>query len=105
MDQKKEMRSLLREGFEIIFSSIAAEGLDKSWLGRKITENDVDRLAELNRKYGLNIAGEGGEFESFVTDAPMFRKRIEILETELLEENKNSAKFQIKKTRLIAKNT
>ena len=23
-------------------------------------------------KYGLNVAGEGGEFESFVLDCPLF---------------------------------
>ncbi|MFW6231151.1 MAG: diphthine--ammonia ligase, partial [Nanoarchaeota archaeon] len=32
IDQEKEMRQLIDEGFSIIFSSVAAEGLDKGWL-------------------------------------------------------------------------
>jgi len=78
MDQEQELRQLLREGFEIIFVKVAAEGLDSSWLGRKITGKDVDELVKLSKKFGINIAGEGGEYESLVLDCPMFGKRISI---------------------------
>ncbi len=83
MDQEQELRQLLREGFEIIFVSVAAEGLDSSWLGRKITQKDVDELAKLNKKYGINIAGEGGEYESLVLDCPMFGERIQVLSSQI----------------------
>ncbi len=76
IDQEQEMRQLLREGFEIIFTSYAAYGLDASWLGVPITEQHVDRLVKLNRDFGINIAGEGGEFESFVTWMPGFSHHI-----------------------------
>jgi diphthine-ammonia ligase len=76
INQEQEMRQLLREGFKVVLTSYAAYGFDKSWLGRPLTEKDVDRLVELNRKIGINIAGEGGEFESFVTWMPGFAKRI-----------------------------
>ena len=33
---------------------------------------------ELNRKYGISIVGEGGEYETLVLDAPFFRKKIRI---------------------------
>ncbi|HIH05284.1 TPA: diphthine--ammonia ligase [Candidatus Woesearchaeota archaeon] len=79
MDQEQELRQLLREGFEVIFVSVAAEGLDGSWLGRRITEKDVDRLAALRKKNGLNVAGEGGEYESLVVDCPMFGKKIKVM--------------------------
>jgi asparagine synthase (glutamine-hydrolysing) len=100
LDQEKEMRQLLEEGFEFILSSVAAEGLDKSWLGRKITAKDVDKLALLNKKSGLNIAGEGGEFESLVLDAPMFKKRIKITDYEIKEETENTARFVVNKAEL-----
>ncbi len=38
----------------------------------------VEELAELHRKYAINPAGEGGEYESFVLDGPMFKKKIVI---------------------------
>jgi asparagine synthase (glutamine-hydrolysing) len=88
IDQEQEVRQLLREGFEIVLSSVAAEGLDKSWLGRVLTEKDVDRLVVLHKKYGLNISGEGGEYESLVLYCPLFKKKIIIEEFEVVEEDK-----------------
>ncbi len=72
IDQEMHMRRLIKDGFKFIFTSVAAEGLDKTWLNREISEKDMDALVKLNKKYGLNIAGEGGEFESLVTDCPLF---------------------------------
>lgn len=103
MDQEKEMRMLLDSGFEFIFSSVAGEGLDKNWLGRPITVEDINKLVAVNKKVGINIAGEGGEFESLVLDGPMFRKKLNIVESELLEENINTARFVVKKAELVEK--
>ncbi|MFA5888219.1 MAG: diphthine--ammonia ligase [Candidatus Nanoarchaeia archaeon] len=86
-NQETELRELIKEGFEFIFTAIAADGLDKSWLGRTITEKDIDKLVELNNKTSLNIAGEGGEFESLVLNAPFFKKRIVIEKSEIKMES------------------
>ncbi|MDK2892090.1 diphthine--ammonia ligase [Methanohalophilus sp.] len=103
MDQEQEMRELLDYGFSFIFSSIAAYGLSSSWLGKVITEYDIEKLANLHEKIGLNIAGEGGEFESFVLDAPLFRKRIHILESRIVELDEYTARFVIEKAKLVDK--
>ena len=103
MDQEKEMRALVKNGFKFIFSSVAAEGLDKTWVGREINYADIDKLVELNKKMGLNIAGEGGETESLVLDGPAFKKKLKIVEFEIIEENKNIAKFIVKDARLVDK--
>jgi len=102
-DQETEMRELINEKFEVILSSIAADGLDKSWLGKRITEKTVDKLVKINKKIGLNIAFEGGEAESLVLDAPMFNKKIEIIDSEIIEENENVARLVIKKAKLTEK--
>ena len=31
-------------------------------------------LLELQEKYGANVCGEGGEFETYTLDSPLFRK-------------------------------
>lgn len=103
MNQETEMRQLISEGFEVVISSIAADGLDKSWLGRILTEKDVDKLVQLNQKIGLNIAGEGGEFESLVLNAPMFKKRIKITAFDIEMEAENTARLLIKSAKLIKK--
>lgn len=39
-------------------------------------------LIELNRKFGVNVCGEGGEYETLVLDCPLFQRRINIIESE-----------------------
>jgi len=103
MNQETEMKEILREGYSFIFTKIAAEGLDKSWIGREINLKDIDDLAKLNNSIGLNVAGEGGEFESLMTDGPVFSKKIEIIDSEIDEESENTATLVIKKSGLIKK--
>ncbi|MGB3907994.1 MAG: diphthine--ammonia ligase [Methanomethylovorans sp.] len=103
IDQEKEMRQLLALGFRFIFSSVAAYGLSSKWVGRIITENDIEHLVKLNEKIGLNVAGEGGEFESFVVDAPMYKKRIEVREFEVIELDEYTAKAVITDAVLVDK--
>ncbi|MDP3697951.1 MAG: diphthine--ammonia ligase [Nanoarchaeota archaeon] len=101
--QDKHLQELIDHGFEIVLTAIAAEGLDKSWLGRKITIKDIERLQKLHKKLGLNVAGEGGEFESLVLDCPLFNKKIVLEKTQIIEEDKNRAHLVIKKAKLQTK--
>ena len=73
---------LIAGGFRIIMSAVAASGLDESWLGRELTLPEWGRLRESSARLGLQLAGEGGEYETFVIDAPQFSKSISILESE-----------------------
>jgi predicted ATP pyrophosphatase (TIGR00289 family) len=64
---------------DIIVVQVAAYGMKESWLGRKLDEGAVDDLSELHRKHGVHIMGEGGEYETLVLDAPIFKKRIKVM--------------------------
>jgi diphthine-ammonia ligase len=101
--QEQLMGELLSNNFEIIFTGIAGEGLNKNWLNRAITQKDLDELKEINRKIGTNVAGEGGEFESLVLNCPLFKKKLLIEETEILEDNECTARLLIKKATLVKK--
>jgi len=101
--QEQELRELLTNGFDFIYSKIAAEGLDQTWLNRKISSTDLERLEKLKQKIGLNVAGEGGESESLVLDCPLFKKKVELEEVEIIEENKNCAYVVITKAKLVEK--
>jgi ABC transporter with metal-binding/Fe-S-binding domain ATP-binding protein len=79
MDQIELLETLIRKKYNIIISAIAAYPLDESWLGRKL---DSKMISELKALTGVNPAGEGGEFESLVLNAPMFKREIEIIESE-----------------------
>jgi diphthine-ammonia ligase len=94
------MKEMISSGFKFMLSSIAALGLDESWLGRVLTGKDIDKLVMLNNKYGVHIAFEGGEAESLVVNGPIFKKKIRILEAEKKMENENTGTYLIKKVEL-----
>ncbi len=104
-DQEQELHEIIDAGFEFIIVKVASEGFDKTWLGHVITEKDINRLVELHKKTGLNIAFEGGEAETLMIDGPLFKKRIEIEESEIVEESTNCVQMVIKKTTLVSKAT
>ncbi len=79
-DPERLVREYLAAGLRIVFSSVAADGFDASWLGRPWDEAAVEDLLTLHRTHGVHPCGEGGEFETLVLDAPFFRKSIEVLE-------------------------
>ena len=80
-DPKEYMEEIIELGFEVILISVSAEGLDESWLGRKIDSKLLDEIIILNSKYGMHMAFEGGEAETLVLDCPIFNKRIKIVES------------------------
>ena len=80
-DPEAHLRRLIRDGFEAVVVSVSALGLDRSWLGRRLDENSVNELVALGNKYRFHVGLEGGEGETFVLDCPLFKKRIEILES------------------------
>ena len=77
VDPLKELNELVLN-FEVIISQVSAEGFDDRILGKRLDSNMIDRLIALNKKYKVNMSFEGGEAESFVLDAPLFKKRIVI---------------------------
>lgn len=101
-DQEELLREVLKEGFKTIISGVFAYPLDRSFLGRIIDAELVKELVNLWIKYGINIAGEGGEIETTVLDAPFFKKRIEVADYEIQYKD-NSGIFRIKSLRLIGK--
>ena len=69
-NQERYMKWLIREGFEIKITSVAARGLTKEWVGTVLNERNVEELNELSEEYGFNAAGEGGEYETEVVGFP-----------------------------------
>ena len=97
MDQEALLREIISSGFKFILTKVAAEGLNKNWLNRVITNKDVDKLAELNRKIGMNVAFEGGEAETLMISGPIFKKSIIIEDAETIMEKDYIGELKIKK--------
>ncbi|MCW4034719.1 MAG: TIGR00289 family protein [Candidatus Bathyarchaeota archaeon] len=101
-DPLKIMQELVDLKFKVILVGVSAFGLDQKWLGREINAESLAELVELNKKYQISLVGEGGEYESLVLDAPIYKKRIEILESETSYEN-NCGVFVVKQVKLVDK--
>jgi len=77
-DPKALAAEMLEAGFEITILQVAAYGLDESWLGRTLDAEAIQELQQLNEEYGVHLLGEGGEFETFVTNGPHMSQRIDL---------------------------
>jgi len=77
-NQKDYIREMVEEGFEVMITGCYAEGLDEAWLGRILDEKALSTLDRLHDKYGISVAGEGGEYESFVRYGPHMSRRVHV---------------------------
>jgi len=93
------MQNIVLKGFDTIIVGIAADGLDESYLGRKI-DRDVVQLMQRTK---IHLAGEGGEYETFVLDCPLFKKKLEVWDSFVQIENNCTGKLIIKEIQLLKK--
>ena len=101
INREQYWNDLLNDKFEIIISSVSAEGLDKNWLGKKINKNLIKKLKILSKKFNFHLAFEGGEAETLVLYCPLFRKKLEIEKAVIEMESEFSGIYIIKKAKLI----
>ncbi|MEM3399859.1 MAG: diphthine--ammonia ligase [Candidatus Micrarchaeia archaeon] len=78
-NEKRLIKEMLEFGFEIMITSVSAEGMGRDLLGRIITPELVDEFS----KKGINEVFEGGEAETFVVNCPFFSKRIDVKNTKV----------------------
>lgn len=98
-DQVELLNEVLDAGITAIISGVFAEPLDESYLGKKIDKTMVAKLAKAGSTHHINPAGEGGEIETTVLDAPLFKKSISVTKNSTHYE-KNSGVFVIEDARL-----
>lgn len=89
------LNKLIENNFEIIITAVAAYPLNKTWLGRKIDKSFIKDVSKLNEKYKIHPAGEGGEFETFVLNCPLFSKGLKIKSFEDSSDGENSWRREI----------
>jgi len=102
-DPARVVREEIAAGLDIRLVHLAAEPLGAELLGQRL---DLSRLADLERRSttvrATNVAGEGGEYETLVVDAPFFRSRIEWNES-VRSVGPSSSRLDVRSARLISK--
>ncbi len=103
----KEAGRVVREeigaGLDIRLVHLAAEPLTPDLLGRRL---DLGLLAELERRSAdvraVHVAGEGGEYETLVVDAPFFASRL-VLDAVERTERPGTSRLTVRRAHLAPK--
>lgn len=83
-EQKELLKEMINCKVNSIIIKVATLGLNpEQHLGKNLQEM-YNHLVKMEEKYGLNVCGEGGEYETFTLDCPLFKKKIVINETQLI---------------------
>ncbi|MDX1813177.1 MAG: diphthine--ammonia ligase [Candidatus Bathyarchaeia archaeon] len=79
-DTQQILDEFINDGFKATLVRVKLSVLGMNWLGREVSRKFFEDLLKLGT---VDPCGEHGEFHTFVTDGPLFKKwRIEILESE-----------------------
>jgi len=77
-DTQQVLSEFIKLGFKATVVRVKNEVLRTDWLGRQVNEEFYKDLLKLGT---VDPCGERGEYHTFVTDGPLFKNKIEILET------------------------
>lgn len=76
-EQKALLDEMISSGLTAILIKVATYGLDDGDLGKTLAQVRP-KLFALEAEVGVNVCGEGGEFESLTLDCPLFKRRLVI---------------------------
>lgn len=102
-EQEVVLKEMLNKGYRFIITSIASDGLQK-WLGIEITLNNFSNLKHDSIKYGFDLLGEGGYYDSFAFDAPFLSKKLIIEEFTKVQEGNYNGHIVVNKFKIVLKN-
>jgi diphthine-ammonia ligase len=77
-DTGQILDEFIKVGFKATVVRVKKEVLGVEWLGRQVDRAFFNDLLKLGT---VDPCGERGEYHTFVTDGPLFKKRIEVLES------------------------
>ncbi len=103
MNHEDILRDMVLRGYEILITEVAADGLNKDWLGKKIDMRNLPELKTASEKYGFHIGFEGGHANTLVLGGPIFNKSIKILESEKIMDGEFSGFLKVNKYVIVEK--
>ncbi|XP_005885831.1 PREDICTED: diphthine--ammonia ligase isoform X1 [Myotis brandtii] len=83
-NQEDLLREMIASNIQAIIIKVAALGLSPDKHLGKTLDQMEPHLLELSKKYGVHVCGEGGEYETFTLDCPLFKKKIIVDSSEVV---------------------
>lgn len=87
--------SMIKDGYKIKFAAIFSPYIDKSWVGNELSIDKLKQLKEISKNHGIDAGGEFKEYESIVTDGPIFKKEVKIKGKQVIDRKKNLSYLRI----------
>ncbi len=94
-NEEEYLNELIQNNFKTILTGVFAFPLNESWLGKEINKDFIEEIKKLNEKYKIHLAGEGGEYETFVINCPLFKKSLAVIDKKISSTGENSWKMEI----------
>ena len=82
LSQEKILRDFIGLGFEAVIVVTKADLFGEEWLGKRMDLDFLAYVSELGKRADVTPSGEAGEYHTLVIDGPIFKQRVEILETD-----------------------
>lgn len=76
MDHDLVMQEMIEKGYDIRITQFASDGFGKEWLGKRIDADMLKQLKVRALQFGFHVGGEGGYYDTFVCDGPIFKQKI-----------------------------
>lgn len=102
-DHGRLVEEMIQQGYDIRITQIAADGLHRGWLGRRLDASTFMELKALSQRYGFHLGAEGGHYDTLVVDGPLFRRRLDILDAEPVMDTSCSGYLHVKKIAIVEK--
>ena len=104
-DPRRVVQEEIAAGLDIRFVHLAAEGLGPELLGERLTSDVLARLERLGAEGpAVHVAGEGGEYETLVLDAPFSRACLVVDDAEA-SHGASTASWRVRSAHLKRKRT
>lgn len=87
----EEMIEELTQQFRGVILGIFAYPLDKLFVGALMNKDTFQKLLIYEKKYQISAIGEGGEFESFIINGPLYKYPLKFKLKSIEEESENCA--------------
>ena len=82
-DTKEIVADFIDSGFEAVIVSAKSDLIDQEWMGRNVDKDFVNYLNERD----IDPCGEKGEYHTLVVNGPIFKSRIEIGQSSIIQRN------------------
>lgn len=104
--QRNLLQAMLEDGIHAVLVKVASPPglLPRKHLNKTISDlfygGTFDRLKE---RFNFQVCGEGGEYETLVLDCPIFKKKLELTEIEIIESDDGVGHLVVKNCRAVEK--